>query len=202
MFLGLLKGFTMSGSLIVAIGAQNAFVIKQGLLQRHLFLTAFLCALIDSLLIILGVLGFGTVVLEYPLLFDVAKYFSVIFLVVYGALSLKSAFKTRAIENREEKALISWKKTVLLLLTITLLNPHVYLDTVVLLGSIASQQPDHEQLYFALGAIIASFLWFFSITYGSRFFAPIFQNPIAWKIIDGVVAVTMWVIAISLLCLC
>lgn len=199
MYLIALKGFTVSGSLIVAIGAQNAFVIKQGLMQRHLFLTACLCSLLDGALILCGILGFGTLVNEYPLLIDAAKYFSVLFLAVYGAFSLKSAFTPRTLENTSESAAASWKKTVLLLLTFTLLNPHTYLDTVVLLGSIASQHQDHEQLHFALGAIMASFTWFFSITYASRFLAPLLKNPLSWKIIDGLIALTMWVIAGTIL---
>lgn len=199
MFLIALKGFTMSGSLIMAIGAQNAFLIRQGLTRRHLFFSAFLCSLLDSILILLGVVGFGTIVTEYPLCLDLAKYFSVAFLVGYGALALRSAFKTNTLNNVGDKNLISWKRTLLVLLTVTLLNPHAYLDTVVLLGSIAAQHQGHEQPYFAVGAISASFLWFFAITYASRFFAPLLSNPLSWKIIDGIVAVTMWTIAITLL---
>lgn len=198
MYLALLKGFASSASLIMAIGAQNAFVIRQGLRRNHLLLTAFLCSLIDALLIVVGVLGFGQMISAYPLLIEITKYFAIIFLFVYGAFSLKSAFKAKRLENEQEKINQSRKKTVLMLLAFSLLNPHVYLDTVVLLGSIASQHPINEQIYFAFGAIGASFSWFFTLTYGSRFLAPLLKQASAWKIIDTFIALTMWGIAVSL----
>ncbi len=199
MFLALLKGFSTSGSLIMAIGAQNAFVIRQGLMRRHLLMTALLCSSIDALLILLGVLGFGQLISTYPLLIELTKYFAIIFLFFYGAVSLKSAFKPRFLEGTKEQNLPSIKRTVGLLLALSLLNPHVYLDTVILLGSIASQQPSHEQIYFALGAISASFLWFFAITYGSRLLAPLLSKPSSWRIIDSLVGAMMWGIAITLM---
>lgn len=195
----LMKGFAMSCSLIVAIGAQNAFVIRQGLTCQHLFITAFLCSLTDSLLILIGVLGFGTIVTEYPLAMNIAKYFSVVFLGIYGIFALRSALKTRTLGDVCETVFLSRSKTILIVLALSLLNPHAYLDTVILLGSIASLQPDHEQLYFACGAIVASFAWFFAIAYGSRFLAPFFNRPSSWKIIDGLVAVSMWAIAVTLI---
>lgn len=198
MYLVLLKGFASSASLIIAIGAQNAFVIRQGLLQNHLLLTALLCSLIDALLITVGVVGFGQVISTYPLLIEITKYFAIVFLFVYGAFSIKSAFKAKTLENDKEQATQSRKKTVLLLLTLSLLNPHVYLDTVILLGSIASQHPLEEQFYFALGAIGASFVWFFSLSYGSKFFAPLLSSAYSWKLIDLCVAFIMWAIVISL----
>lgn len=199
MFLVLLKGFASSASLIVAIGAQNAFVIRQGLLQNHLFLTALLCSLIDAILITIGVLGFGQVISAYPLLIEITNYIAIAFLFAYGALSLKSAFTNKKLENERNQATQSRKKTVLLLLALSLLNPHVYLDTVILLGSIASQHSLDEQFYFAIGAISASFIWFFSISYGSRLLAPFLRNSLAWKIIDICIAFTMWGIATSLM---
>lgn len=199
MLVTLLKGFTTSAGLIVAIGAQNAFVLRQGFLRRHLFLTALLCALIDALLILLGVLGFGQIIAAYPLTVKIAKYFAIVFLFFYGTLSLKSAFKKHSLEDRQEHTRTSLRSTIFLLLALSLLNPHVYLDTVILLGSIASLQPDHEKIYFALGAIGASFSWFFALTYGSRFCAPFLQKPLAWKIIDILTTLIMWGIAITLI---
>ena len=198
MLMALIKGFAMSGSLIMAIGAQNAFVIRQGLTNKHLLLTALLCSVADALLILLGVFGFGTVIADFPLCMEGAKYCSIIFLAIYGVIALKSALWGKKGENSGE-LIQSQKKIIAVLLTLSFLNPHAYLDTVVLLGGIASQQPDHEQLYFAGGAIFASFAWFFSITYGSRFLAPLFQHPSSWKIVDGLVAVSMWLIAITLI---
>jgi L-lysine exporter family protein LysE/ArgO len=199
MFVALLKGFVTSGSLIVAIGAQNAFVIRQGLLQRHLLLTALVCSAIDALLITSGILGFGHIISSFPLVVEAAQYFSIVFLLAYGAISLRSAFKYKSLDLSEHTPLPSIKKTILLLLGFSLLNPHVYLDTVILLGSIAVQQPAHTQTYFTLGAIGASFTWFFALTYGSRFLAPFFSKQNSWKIIDSLIAITMWAIALTLL---
>ena len=199
MLLALLKGFGTSGSLIVAIGAQNAFVIRQGMQRRHLFMTAIVCSMIDALLILLGVLGFGHLISEYPLSIELSKYFAIIFLFVYGVISLKSSLNPKCLENGKQQELPSAKKTVFLLLALSLLNPHVYLDTVILLGSIASQQPPDQQIYFALGAISASFFWFFAITYGSYLLAPFLSKQSSWRIIDGLIALTMWGIAISLM---
>ncbi len=199
MLITLLKGFGTSGSLIVAIGAQNAFVIRQGMMRRHLLMTALLCSVIDSLLIILGVLGFGQLISAYPLLIVVAKYFAIIFLFFYGVVSLKSSLKPKSLENGKEQELPSVKKTIFMLLALSLLNPHVYLDTVILIGSIATQQPPDHQIYFTLGAISASFIWFFAITYGSYLLAPFLSKQSSWRIIDGLVALIMWGIAISLM---
>lgn len=198
MSLTLIKGFACSASLIVAIGAQNAFVIRQGLMQNHLLLTAFLCSLIDASLIVVGVLGFGQVISSYPLTIEITKYFAIAFLLAYGGFSIRSAFKNKALENEIGQAVQSRKKTILLLLALSLLNPHVYLDTVILLGSIASQHPPDEQFYFAIGAIVASFIWFFSLSYGSQFLAPFLRSSLSWKIIDTCIAFIMWTIAVSL----
>lgn len=199
MLLTLLKGFGTSGSLIVAIGAQNAFVIRQGMLRRHLFMTALVCSMIDALLILLGVLGFGQLISAYPLSITLSKYFAIIFLFFYGVISLKSSLKSKSLQSEKEQELPSAKKTIFFLLALSLLNPHVYLDTVILLGSIASQQPPNEQIYFTLGAISASFLWFFAITYGSYLLAPFLSKPSTWRIIDGLIVLTMWGIATSLI---
>jgi L-lysine exporter family protein LysE/ArgO len=198
--LSLLKGFSASSGLIIAIGAQNAFVIKQGLKRQHLLLTALMCSLIDAVLIIFGVIGFGYYISEYPLFIELTKYFAAIFLFIYGLMSFKSAFKKSVLKGAiDEISASSKKKTVVTLLALSLLNPHVYLDTVILLGSIASQQPIHEQMYFALGAIGASFTWFFAITFGARFLAPFFEKENSWRIIDGSIAIIMWIIALNVL---
>lgn len=199
MLLTLLKGFTTGAGLIIAIGAQNAFVIRQGFLRRHLFLTALLCSLIDAFLIIVGVLGFGKIITAYPFSIKLAKYFAIVFLLLYGALSIKSAFQARSLNEAQKQKPTSAKGTIFILLGLSLLNPHVYLDTVVLLGSIASQQPVHLQIYFALGAIGASFSWFFALTYGSLLLAPFLQKPKIWKWIDILIALTMWGIAVTLI---
>lgn len=195
----LVKGFTVGGSLIVAIGAQNAFVIRQGLLRRQLLLTALLCSLIDSFLIVLGVLGFGQIISSHPVLMIISKYFAISFLFAYGCHSLYRVFKRGGSLESAEGELPTTKQTVLMLLALSLLNPHAYLDTVVLLGSIATHHPADEQVYFVIGAICSSFLWFFAITYGGKFLAPLFKHPMSWCVIDCIVSVTMWAMAITLL---
>lgn len=201
MFLPFLNGFSISGSLIIAIGAQNAFVIRQGLRREHLLLTALMCSCLDSLLILSGILGFGNFLSFYPSLVEWTKYFAVVFLFSYGLLSFRSAFTKKRIPSSslEEKSVASVKKTVWSLLALSLLNPHAYLDTVILLGSVASQHPSHEQTYFAAGAILASFTWFFVITYGAFLLAPVFKQEKAWRWIDGIVGATMWGIAFAVL---
>lgn len=196
----LLKGFSASSGLIIAIGAQNAFVIRQGLRREHLLLTALMCSLIDAVLIVFGVVGFGYYISEYPLLIELTKYFAAVFLFIYGLIALRSAFKKNSLRSSvDECSAISLRRIIVSLLAFSLLNPHVYLDTVILLGSIASQQPVHEQKYFALGAIGASFAWFFSITFGAHLLAPFFQKENSWRIIDGLIAIIMWVIAFNIL---
>jgi L-lysine exporter family protein LysE/ArgO len=191
----LLQGFSTGASLIIAIGAQNAFVIRQGLLRRYLLLTALLCSLIDALLITLGILGFGHLLKTYPLLIAIAKYTAIAFLLTYGLLALRSALRPKSLSTTTDSP-SSLKKTILLILALGLLNPHVYLDTVILLGSIASQAT--SRLHFAIGAILASFLWFFALTYGSRLLAPLLTKPTSWKVIDLTVALIMWTIALTL----
>lgn len=198
MFFALIKGFATSTSLIIAIGAQNSFVIRQSLLNNHLLLTALICSIIDAFLISLGVLGVGGMISEFPKVMEFFKYFAIIFLFFYGSFSLKSSFAPRSIEQRQNESASSKKKTIGILLALGLLNPHAYLDTVVLLGSIASQQAVSDQIYFGVGAITASFVWFFSLTYGARLLAPLFFKPISWKVVDIFSATVMWGIAYSL----
>jgi len=197
MLFTLFKGFITGAGLIMAIGAQNAFVIRQGLLRNHLFLTALICSLVDAFLIVLGVLGFGKILALYPIVISLAKFFAVIFLFIYGAFSLKSAFRERSVSGSGE--LTSLRGTVLMLLGLSLFNPHVYLDTVILLGSIAAQVPASLQCYFTLGAIVASFSWFFSLTYGSKLLSRFLQNPKIWQYIDVLIALMMWAIALMLM---
>ncbi len=196
----LLKGFSASGGLIIAIGAQNAFVIRQGLRRQHLLLTALMCSLIDAILIAFGVIGFGYYISEYPFFIELTKYFAAIFLFLYGLISFRAVFRNNALKKSEEgSSETSVKKIVVSLLAFSLLNPYVYLDTVILLGSIASQQPAHEQIYFAFGAIAASFAWFFALTFGAHLLAPFLQKEYSWRIIDGFIGLTMWIIALNVL---
>lgn len=190
-------GFFLSLSLILAIGSQNAFILKQGIKKQHVLLVCAICSISDAILISLGVAGFGVIVNEYPAIEIYARYGGALFLLVYSVLSFKSAFSQSHALNPEAEVQNSILKTVAVCLAFTWLNPHVYLDTMVLLGSISTQY-DGKQLQFALGAILASFTFFFSLGYGARLLAPVFQKPKAWQVLEFVVGLTMLVIALTL----
>nr|WP_312159791.1 LysE/ArgO family amino acid transporter [Acinetobacter sp.] len=191
-------GFAMGLSLILPIGAQNAFVLKQGLKQQYVFAICLCCALSDAILIAAGVLGFSELVLLHPDWLNIAKFFGATFLFIYGTQHFYQAWKSEQRLEASQNHVPSLRKVVLICLGLTWLNPHVYLDTVVLLGSISTQYPN-TQLYFALGAITASFLFFFSLGYAARLLQPMFQRPQAWKILDVLIGCVMWSIAISLM---
>lgn len=193
-----LQGFAIGLSLIVAIGAQNAFVLKQGLKKQAVFWVCFVCALSDSILVVLGITGFATVIQLYPELVDLAKWAGAVFLLWYGLQHAIQAFKSNQSLHAGSQNEIQLSKIIFVCLALTWLNPHVYLDTVVLIGSISTQF-EQTKLYFALGVISASWFFFFSLGYGARVLIPVFANPQAWKVLDGVIALIMWSIAISLM---
>lgn len=191
-------GMTMGLSLIVAIGAQNAFVLRQGLQHKHVFTVCLACALSDAILIVVGVTGFAKITRIVPWLDPAMRYAGAIFLVWYGAKSLHSALRASSsltaastLENQSKL------KTLLACLAITWLNPHVYLDTVVLLGTVSTQFPNLE-VSFASGAVTGSFLFFFSLGYGATFLRPLFANPKAWRALEALIAIVMWAIAFEL----
>lgn len=193
-----LQGLAVGLSLIIAIGAQNAFILKQGLKNQYVFWLCTICAASDSILILSGVFGFSQVIETYPAIVDGAKYFGAAFLLIYGAQHFIQAFNSSGSlvpsENTEKKLM----PMIWICLALTWLNPHVYLDTVVLIGSISTQF-ESSAIYFAMGAITASWIFFFVLGYGARFLLPMFQNAQAWKILDFVIGLVMWAIAISLL---
>ena len=190
------SGFALGFSLILAIGAQNAFVLRAGLLRRHVLPLVLVCSISDAVLIAAGVAGFGTLVQTYPTLVDYLRYFGAAFLVVYGLRAFRSAMRGGNLMDTGADESDLWKSIVICLM-LTWLNPHVYLDTVVLVGSLAAQSVD--PWVFGTGAMSASFVFFFSLGFGARFLSPIFQNARAWQILDFVIAVVMWSIAYSLL---
>ncbi|MCW8884190.1 MAG: LysE/ArgO family amino acid transporter [Motiliproteus sp.] len=196
--LAMTKGLATSAGLIVAIGAQNAFVLTQGLRREYHWPIAGLCAFFDMVLITAGVMGMGLLITQSPVMMEIARWGGALFLIAYGAKSLLSAIKPTALSDNQSHA-SSLKKAMLTTLAVTLLNPHAYLDTVVLLGSIGGQYPADEQLWFAAGAISFSFIWFSSLCFGARFLQPVFKNPKAWQVLDLLVCMVMWAIAISLL---
>ncbi|MGB5865706.1 MAG: LysE/ArgO family amino acid transporter [Sulfitobacter sp.] len=190
-------GFLLSLSLILAIGAQNAFVLRQGLRREHVFWVCAVCAISDAVLIAAGVAGFGTLAEAVPWFETVMRYGGAAFLLVYGARSALSAWRGGGTLEAAGQGGQSLKSTVLTLLAITFLNPHVYLDTLVLVGSISAQYPD--KVAFAAGAILSSLVFFFVLGYGARLLQPVFSRPISWRILDALIAITMWAIAYSLL---
>ncbi len=192
------SGFTLGLSLILAIGSQNAFVLKQGIKRHHVFLICLICALSDAILISLGVAGFGSIVTQYPNIEVFARYGGAAFLAVYAFMSFRSAVTVSHAIGNEQVEQASAMKTAMICLAFTWLNPHVYLDTVVLLGSISTQYQG-QQLNFALGAITGSFVFFFSLGYGARLLAPLFSKPKAWKVLEFFVGCMMTFIALSLL---
>jgi L-lysine exporter family protein LysE/ArgO len=193
-----LQGFAIGLSLIVAIGAQNAFVLKQGLKKQAVFWVCFVCALSDSILVVLGITGFATVIQLYPELVGFAKWAGAVFLLWYGLQHAIQAFQSNQSLHAGSQNEIQLSKIIMVCLALTWLNPHVYLDTVVLIGSISTQF-EQTKLYFTLGVITASWLFFFSLGYGARVLIPVFANPKAWKVLDVVIALIMWSIAISLI---
>lgn len=193
-----ISGFILGLSLILAIGAQNAFVLKQGIKKQHVFLVCLLCAASDALLISLGVSGFSAVVAKYPWVEPVSKMGGAAFLIIYALKSFYSAYSNNHSLDPATQAPVSAIKTAMICLAFTWLNPHVYLDTFVLLGSISTQFPT-TKLEFTLGAVIASFVFFFSLGYGARVLTPVFHKPISWKILEAFVGLLMLVLATSLL---
>lgn len=193
-FYGLGIGF----SLILAIGAQNAFVLKQGLKQQHVFWVCLICALSDSILIYLGVTGFSKIVVDFPLIVTLAKYFGAAFLFLYGLRNFYSAIKNNSGLNPSEIEKDSLLKIIGMCLAFTWLNPHVYLDTVILVGFISVQFADQIYL-FAAGTILASWIFFFALGYGARALLPLFKKASSWRILDVLVGLMMWAIATKLL---
>ena len=192
-----IQGFGMGGGLIVAIGAQNAFVLAQGVRRNHHLAVAGLCILCDGLLIGLGVTGIGTVVAANPTLGTMAAWGGAAFLSWYGLTALLAALRGGAMDatGKVDKGL---KHTLTLTLAVTLLNPHVYLDTIVLMGSVSGQFPAPARYVFGLGAFAASTVWFLALSLGGQVLAPLFRRDLTWRILDGLVCLTMWTLAASL----
>ena len=198
MTLALLSGLGFGLSLIIAIGAQNAFVLRQGLRREHVLVVVLICALSDALLIGLGVGGLGTLLQFVPWLLVVVRIGGAAFLIVYGILAARRSFRpSRLITDESTQASSLWS-AVATCLALTWLNPHVYLDTVVLLGSVAGTHGD-DRWWFGLGAALGSIIWFTALGYGARLLRPLFAKPLAWRVLDGIIAVVMFAIAISLL---
>ena len=191
-------GFATAFSLILAIGAQNAFVLRQGLLRQHVFWLCLLFTLSDALLITAGILGFDAVVQAWPSWPWIMARIGAVFLIYYGASKFRAAFSgTYEMELSGKSA--GLRETLLIGLAFTWLNPHVYLDTLGLIGAISTRFDGQAKWAFGTGAVLASFVFFFSLGYGARILAPLMRSARAWRVFDVLVGCTMWVIAAGLL---
>lgn len=197
----IMRGALISASLIIAIGAQNLFVLKQGLLKNHIFFVSAICFICDFTLMSIGILGVGSFISANPLITNILAILGAIFLIWYGYNAFKSALKgtsSMQVESQDNKN-NSLMKVVLATLAVTLLNPHVYLDTVVIVGGIAGTLSSEQKMAFLIGAVCVSFLWFFGIGYGARLLTPLFKQKRMWVILDCVVGLVMFYIAYRLI---
>ena len=192
-----LTGLVTGLSLIVAIGAQNAFVLRQGLARQHVGIVVAICALADVVLIVAGVAGIGRIVERAPAALDVVRWLGVAFLTWYGVSSLLRARHAEALEASQERALTR-RGAAVRATALTFLNPHVYLDTVLLLGSLAAHQGPTGRWWFALGACVASVAWFTGLGYGARLLSPLLRKRRAWQVLDVLIGLTMLAIAAGL----
>lgn len=194
-----LAGLAAGAGLIIAIGAQNAFVLRQGLQKHYVGSVVAVCILADVSLIALGVAGMGLAVKQHPGLLEWLRYAGALFLAAYGAMALRRAWQGESGLQPVGNGALSRGKVVAACLAFTLLNPHVYLDTVVLLGSLSTHYEGQAHWLFAAGAATASLVWFISLGYGARLPLPVFRSPLAWRIFDVAVAVFMLTLALLLL---
>ena len=193
-----IQGAGVGAGLIIAIGAQNAFVLAQGVRRTYPILIPSICWLCDCLLILAGISGLGKAVSTHPQWMRLAAWGGAIFLLVYGFRALHSAMAGASLEESGGMPAATARAAIFTTLAVTLLNPHVYLDTVVLLGALSGRFAGTGRYAFAAGAIMSSFIWFFSLSLGARFLVPLFRRPVAWRILDSLVCLTMWTIAASL----
>ena len=189
-------GFVASFTLIAAIGAQNAFVLRQGIRREHVLAVVALCTVSDVVLIIAGIAGVGALISAHPSALDVAKFGGASFLIGYGLLAARRAWRPSSL-TPSETAPARLAQVLATCLALTFLNPHVYLDTVVLLGALANEHRD-ERWLFGIGAVTASAVWFFSLGLGARRLAGLFATARTWRILDGFIAVTMVGLGITL----
>ena len=189
------QGLVLSLGLIVAIGAQNAFVLRQGLRREHVGSVVLFCAVADAVLIAAGVLGMAQALGERPGLARALALAGAVFLALYGWRALQRARHAHQLKASEGGDGLRWGAAVAQAAAFTLLNPHVYLDTVLLVGSIGAQQPQGLRGWFIAGASSASLIWFVLLGFGARWLAPWFGRPRAWQVLDGLIGVTMWLLS-------
>ncbi|MCS5559471.1 MAG: LysE/ArgO family amino acid transporter [Oceanospirillaceae bacterium] len=194
-----INGLALSAGLIIAIGAQNAFLLNRALRCQHQYAIASFCSIADASLICLGIFGMGSLVQAQPQLLFWITCGGAVFLLLYGALSFRSAAINHTMTRDFGNSEYSLIKAIAITASVSLLNPHAYLDTVILLGSISTQYLGQEKLWFGAGAVSASFIWFFGLAWGAQWLMPIFKNPTAWRVLDGLIGLIMWSIAASLI---
>lgn len=192
------KGFIVTFSLIVAIGAQNAYVLKLGLLKQYVLLAVTLCILFDFILISAGVLGLGYFISGNQFLINIIAFIGIVFLSIYAFLSFKAALKNESLKIDDKVKTDPLKKVITMLLVFTFLNPHTYLDTVLLIGGIGANIEANLKVYFLIGAVCASATWFTLLGFGARVLIPLFKKPITWKTLDIMIGLIMLYIAYSL----
>lgn len=192
------SGFLVGLSLILAIGAQNAFVLRQGLRREHVGAVVLACGLSDAVLMTAGVLGFGALSEAMPWLGNAMRLGGAAFLIVYGALRFRAALRGGAALMPTDATAAPLGRVLATCLLLTWANPHVYLDTLVLVGALSAQYEPYSG-YFGLGAVTASFTFFAALGYGARLLAPVFARPASWVVLEVVVGCTMWAIAAGLL---
>lgn len=189
------EGFITGAGLIIAIGAQNAYVLRQGILGRHRALLAWICSLSDALLITLGISGMGFIFTAHPLFTKWAAYAGALYLLRFAFRSFRSAIKGEALDMDGESSSRGLKETLTTILALTYLNPHVYLDTVVMLGAFGAARPPELRPFFGAGAVAASFAWFFGLAYSGRILAPLFRKQVSWRVLDTCIGFVMLYIA-------
>lgn len=192
-----INGLLVAAGLIIALGAQNAFVLAQSLRREHHLPVAALCVLCDALLVTAGVFGLASLLAQSPLLLGIARWGGALFLLLYGAKALLRALRPQALEAAQSDGPRSLKAVLLAALAVTLLNPHVYLDTLLLIGSLGAQQTVPGA--YAMGAASASLLWFFALALGAAWLAPWLARPLTWRLVDLAVALMMFAVAGQLL---
>ena len=197
MIIAALSGLGFGLSLIIAIGAQNAFVLRQGLRREHVLPVVAVCAISDAILIAVGVGGLGTLIQLAPWLLIVVRIGGAVFLLAYAVIAARRALRPSKLVTDEQGVRSPLWPTVLTVLALTWLNPHVYLDTIVLLGSVAGTH-GADRWWFGLGAIVASIVWFSALGFGARLLRPLFARPVSWRVLDAIIAVVMTAIAVSL----
>lgn len=196
--LSLVSGLASGLTLIVAIGAQNAFVLRQGVQRAHVALVVAVCAVSDLVLIVLGVAGIGVIIERAPAVLELVRWAGAAFLLVYGGRAAVRAIRGEQLAQQAAGQKGTWAAALGTCLALTWLNPHVYLDTVLLLGSLAGTHGAEGRWWFAAGAGIGSVVWFAALGTGARYLAPLFARPASWRVLDGGIALVMVILAVLL----